>query len=65
MGIGVLSGLLEISQLIHEIRDLMVLLKVELVHIPRTKNGLEDKLAKWGVDLPSIVKSNVILDLPV
>lgn len=51
-------------QLIHEIRDLVLSLKTELVHVPRTQNGLADKLAKWGVELPNIVRSNVIPEFP-
>lgn len=52
------------AQQIHEIRELVVLMHLVLVHIPRTKNGLAGKLEKWGVGQPQIVKSNVIPVFP-
>lgn len=58
-GLGHSEGSWKYAQQIHEIRDLMVALKVELKHIPRSQNGLANKLAKWGVEQPIIIKTIV------
>lgn len=55
---GLLKGSWKYAQQILEIRDLMVALQVKLEPVPRSQNGLVDKLAKWGVEQPSIVKTN-------
>lgn len=54
-GLGSSEGSWKYAQQIHEIRDLVVALQVELKHVPRSQNGLMDKLAKRGVKQPSIV----------
>lgn len=50
--------------LIHEIRDLVVSLNVVLSHVLRFQNGMADKIAKWGIWLPNVLRSNVMLDFP-
>lgn len=52
------------AHLIHEIRDLVVTLNVGLSHVPRSQNGMADKLAKWGIGLSNVVRSIVLLDFP-
>lgn len=57
-GLGSSKGSWKYAQQIHEIRDLAAL-QVKLKHVPRFQKGLADKLAKWGLEQPSIVKTNV------
>lgn len=58
-GMGLSEGSWKYAHQIHEIRDLVVALQVQLVHVPRSQNGFVDLLAKWGVEQRCIVKSNV------
>lgn len=51
-GLGLSEGSWKYAQQIHEIRDLVAALKVDLKHVPRSQNG--------GVVQPTIIKSNVI-----
>lgn len=61
-GLGYSTGLWKYVHLIHEIRDLVVSLHIALVHVPRSQSGLAGKTAKWGTELPTVVRSNVMPD---
>lgn len=45
-GLGCSSSFWKHAQLIHEIIDLVHVLNINLIHIPRSQNGLADRLAK-------------------
>lgn len=62
-GLGLSPSSWKYAHLIHERRDLIVVFDARLSHVPKSKNGLVDKIAKWGVLLPNVVRSNVLPDL--
>lgn len=39
-----------LSPVIYEIRELISLMNVSLIHVVRNQNGLTDQLANWGID---------------
>ena len=50
---GSYQGTWLFSNFIHEIWDLALFLNVSISHVPRSRNTLADKFAKWGVGLKS------------
>lgn len=53
----------KLAHVIYEIRELMNVLIVTLVHVLREQNVLADKMANWGVGLPSIFVDSVPWDI--
>lgn len=60
--LGKSAGSLHLVHYIHEIRELVQALEVTLTHMSRLQNGVADKLAKWGVELPFMFEGAFILD---
>lgn len=53
-------GSWELAPIIYEIRELMTLLSILLVHVNTSRNQLADKLANWGAGSHVIFSGNSI-----
>lgn len=61
-GNGTSEGPWQLAHFMHEIRNLIVDLKLSLKHIPGEQNEEVDKLSKWRVNLTNIFKESYMLE---
>lgn len=54
------NGPWHLVHFINDSRELTSLLAVSIVHVPQDQSVLVDKLANWGVRLPSFFSSSAI-----